>query len=142
MQASELLQRIASTLRQDVGPAVAAEYPKTQAFMAAVVLQKIGRELELADQHRAAEQADRSALRTALQAMLGAPPVMASSLSARLRSAVELVTSDGDAAALCHLIEVLYAARTLADEALCAGMLARVRATLRAQIDRRMEVAG
>jgi hypothetical protein len=47
MNHGELLQRIASTLKRDVGPAIEAEYPKTQAFMAAVVLQKLGRQLDL-----------------------------------------------------------------------------------------------
>jgi hypothetical protein len=44
MSHGELLQRIARTLKQDVGPAIEAEYPKTQAFMAAVVLEKLGRQ--------------------------------------------------------------------------------------------------
>jgi tetratricopeptide (TPR) repeat protein len=44
-----LLRRIAQTLRESIGPAVEAEYPRTQAFMAAVVLQKLGRCAEAVD---------------------------------------------------------------------------------------------
>ena len=43
MNHGELLQRIANTLKGDVGPAIADEYPKTQAFMAAVVLHEESR---------------------------------------------------------------------------------------------------
>ena len=49
MNQADLLTRIAATMRADVGPAVDDEYAKTQAFMAAVVLQKVARELVTAD---------------------------------------------------------------------------------------------
>ena len=34
---AELLERMAPTLRKEIGPAVDGEYPRTQAFMAAQV---------------------------------------------------------------------------------------------------------
>ena len=71
MNHGELLQRIASTLKRDVGPAIEAEYPKTQAFMAAVVLQKLGRQLDLEGAHRSADAADLSALLDDLRGVLG-----------------------------------------------------------------------
>ena len=37
----ELLERIVRTLKADIGPAIEEAYPKTQAFMASVVLHKI-----------------------------------------------------------------------------------------------------
>ena len=43
----ELLERIARTLKKEIGPAVEDAYPKTQAFMAAVVLQKLAGQLRL-----------------------------------------------------------------------------------------------
>jgi len=55
--AGEFLQRIAQALKQHIGPAIEAEYPRTQAFMAAVVLQKLGRHLGLMSEHAAAEAA-------------------------------------------------------------------------------------
>ena len=36
MTEGELLLRMASTLKDDIAPAIEGEYPKTQAFMAAV----------------------------------------------------------------------------------------------------------
>ena len=44
MSDAELLTH-RETLKQEIAPAIDAEYPKTQAFMAAVVLQKLGRQL-------------------------------------------------------------------------------------------------
>ena len=70
MNPGELLQRIASTLKRDVGPAIEAEYPKTQAFMAAVVLEKLGRQLGLEGAHRSADAADLSALLDHLRGVL------------------------------------------------------------------------
>jgi hypothetical protein len=37
----ELLGRLATTLREEIGPSVNGGYPRTQAFMAAVVLEKV-----------------------------------------------------------------------------------------------------
>ena len=54
----QLLERIARTLKKDIGPAVGEDYPKTQAFMASVVLQKLAGQLRLADEHAAASQRD------------------------------------------------------------------------------------
>ena len=54
----ELLERIARTLKKDIGPAVEAAYPKTQTFMASVVLQKLAGQLRLAAEHAAASQRD------------------------------------------------------------------------------------
>ena len=51
MNPDQLLERIATTLKRDIGPAVLGDYPKTQAFMAAVVLQKLGRQLGLLHMH-------------------------------------------------------------------------------------------
>lgn len=137
MTEGELLERIATTLRQDIGPAVAAEYPKTQAFMAAVVLQKLGRQRDLATAHREAEVADMAALQSDLAAMLAAeavPEVVA--------RAVDALGRERDNAALCALISTLYEQRAALTPARADAVLARVRKTLRADIDRRMEYAA
>jgi hypothetical protein len=39
MEPEQLLERLATTLRRQIGPAVAEPYPRTQAFMASVVLE-------------------------------------------------------------------------------------------------------
>ncbi len=137
MTDADLLQRIARMLRQDIGPAVGAEYPRTQAFMAAVVLEKVGRHLGLASEHAAAEAADLTALLVDLGRLLedeNAPAPVCAALDslARMR----------DSAGLCRLIEALYAARAALGEARFGDLLGRVRQTLRRSIDRRMAVAG
>jgi len=137
MNHGELLQRIASTLKGDVGPAIETEYPKTQAFMAAVVLQKLGRQLGLEDAHRAAAAGDLSALLGDLRGVLAGGETPAS-----VTAAVQTLASARDAPALCTLIETLYASRAELGAARFEALLARVRATLRASIDRRLEYAG
>ena len=61
-----LLERIARTLKKEIGPAVEAVSPKTQAFMASVVLQKLAGQLRLADEHAAAGRRDLQELATEL----------------------------------------------------------------------------
>src|SRR5262249_47703132 len=133
---AELLQRIARTLRQDIGPAVRAEYPRTQAFMAAVVLQKVSRQLALADEHAAAEIADLTALLADLRQLS-----LDDSAPSPVLAAVDGLAQALDAAALCRLIEALYGARADLGEARFATLLGRIRQTLRRNIDRRMAVA-
>ncbi len=137
MSPDQLLERIAATLRRDIGPAIGDEYPRTQAFMAAVVLQKLGRGLACAPSHRAAEAADMDALVADLEAALAAtaaPPAIATAIVGLGRSR--------DAAALCALIDALYADREALGPARFDALLGRVRRTLRADIDRRVEVAA
>jgi hypothetical protein len=131
-----LLQRIARILRQDIGPAVADEYARTQAFMAAVVLEKLGRQLALAGEHEGAESADLALLVADLRGLLteGEAP-------APVRTAVDALAERRDNAALCRLIEALYATRVTLGEARFAAALGRIRRTLRRSVDRRMEIA-
>ncbi len=137
MTEGDLLQRIAQILRQEIAPAVDDEYPRTQAFMAAVVLQKVSRHLALAGEHAAAETADLTVLLADLRARLadGDAP-------APVRAALDRLTRTRDNAALCRLIEALYAARPGLGEARFTAVLGRIRQTLRRSIDRRMQVAG
>ena len=137
MTHDELLQRIATTLKRDIGPAIHAEYPKTQSFMAAVVLEKLGRQLGLERAHRAADAADLRALLDDLRGVLGGGEMPTS-----VTEAVQALARTQDAAALCTLIEALYASRAELGQARFDALLGRVRATLRASIDRRMEYAG
>ena len=147
VNAGELLQRIAQTLRNDVGPAVDAEYPKTQAFMAAVVLQKLGRELALADGHRAADATELRALADDLVRARGTlrPDAGSSQAtrggSANVAAAIDRFAAMLDQESLCGVIESLYAARAELDAARFDALLGRVRRTLRTQIDRRLEFA-
>ena len=132
-----LLERIARTLKQDIGPAVEAEYPKTQAFMAAVVLDKLARQLRLETAHGAADAAD-------LEALLGdlREPLDGGGLPVQVVAAVRALASSLDAAGLAELIAALYASRAELGPARFDALLGRVRQTLRASIDRRMEYSG
>src|SRR5262245_37348973 len=124
MSHDELLQRIATTLRRDIGPAIQAEYPKTQSFMAAVVLEKLGRQLGLERTHRAADAADLRALLDDLRGVLGGAET-----PTRVTDAVETLARTQDAAALCTLIEALYTSRAELGAARFDALLGRVRET-------------
>jgi hypothetical protein len=134
---AELLERIAQLLRREIAPAIDAEYPRTQAFMAAVVLQKLGPQLATADAHAAAETADNAALPDDLRGALSQRDAPAT-----VRASIDALAETRDNAALCRLIEVLYASRSALGEAKFAALLGRIRRTLRQSIDRRMVVAG
>lgn len=129
-----LLPRMARLLKRDIAPAVGEEYARTQAFMAAVVTEKLGRQLELAQQHEQASDLDVKSLledlKPDLDAVDGAPGIA--------WTALQRERSD---AALCELIAALYAARNQLGDSRFERVLARIRAHLRAAIDRRMEYA-
>jgi hypothetical protein len=134
MNGADLLLRIAQTLRQEIAPAVEAEYTKTQAFMAAVVLQKLGRQVALASAHALAAHAELDALIADLNAnAVEVPPPV--------RDSIERLARSRDADALSRLIEALYASREVLGERAFDDLLARVRRTLRGDIERRMEYA-
>ena len=137
MTTEELLQRIAQALKQEVGPAIEAEYLKTQAFMAAVMLQKLGRQLGLASEHAAAETADLDGLLADLRELLEDRTVPAT-----VSAPIETLVQTRENAALCSVIEALYVSRAAIGEVRFAALLGRIRQTLRRSIDRRIEVAA
>jgi hypothetical protein len=136
MNQADLLTRIAATMRADVGPAVDDEYAKTQAFMAAVVLQKVARELVTADAHRAANDGDYRALADDLDAELGSIRAVPGAVTA----AMTRFRDDHSSESLSELIAALYTTRSELG-ATFAPLLSRVRRTLRAVLDRRLESA-
>lgn len=136
MREHDLLARIAETLRREIGPAIDLDYPKTQAFMAGAVLQKLGRQLALAEAHRAAEAADLATLQQDLTRLAAAGP-----LPAEVAAALAKLGQAGTRAALCAVIEMLYAHRAAFGDQRFAILLGRVRQALRADIDRRMAYA-
>lgn len=138
MNPDQLLDRIATTLRTEVGPAVEGEFAKTQAFMAAVVLEKLARQLASAAEHEHNDRADRDALVVELTVLVDA----AGTPQPIRRAVADAAATSGADAELCRLIELLYQHRSELGDARFAALLGRVRRTLRAQIDRRMEAAG
>ena len=146
MNRSDLLARMARLLKREIGPAVEADYPKTQAFLGAVVLEKMSAELRLADAHAQAGASDRVALVADLDSDLDAD------LDGNLADAPDSVReafaalaekgADGGDAALCAFIEALYGDHDALGRERFDRLLGRVRQDLRRGIDRRMEIAA
>lgn len=132
LSTGELLARLAETLRADIGPAIDDEYTRTQAFMAAVILERIGRQVDLSPAHAAAEADDLARLSDDLRDLLESAPD-------DVVAAVAAAESAGRLDALTEVIEAIY--RWGPDQPAAAAMLDRIRTVLRRDIDRRMEVA-
>ena len=135
MAPDELLERLARTLRTEIGPAVDGDYQRTQAFMSAVVVEMIARQLRVADVHADSEVRETAAMFDALDALLAG-----ANAPAPLRTMLDGARADG-AAGLCRIVEALHDARGDLGEATFDNALSTVRGVLRAQIDRRVEVA-
>ena len=122
-----LLERMAGTLRHDVGPQVADEFARTQAFMASVILTKLAGQLRTAEADAAAAAAEHGAVAGALGDVVRDGP-------AELRAAVDALAVDGSTARWNDVVTALYGASgelDRFDEAI--GM---VRGALRARLDR------
>jgi hypothetical protein len=135
MAPEDLLARLAVTLREDIGPAVGESYPRTQAFMASVVLEKLSRQIGLAPVHAAADRLDRAALAADLAGLVAdtdPPPV---------REAVAHLAAEDSNASICAVIEALYAARPDLGPDRFDLLLGRVRRTSRSQLDRQLAYA-
>lgn len=132
MNPSDLLERMAAMFKAEIGPAVDGEYPRTQAYLSAVVLQKLAGQLRCAEAHSAAERENLAALHGDIAQMLAdmaAPPSL-------LEACAGLKDGDGG---LSAFIQALYALREEIGEDRFESLLARVRRSMRASIDRRME---
>lgn len=133
MEPQALLRSVADALRQRIGPAVGEPFAKTQAFMAAVVLEKLAGELERAPVHRAAELDERIALVADLRT---------TATPGRVADALEHLTTDGRDEAWNELVRALYADRDALGADGFDAMLGRVRAALRVRLDRTLEYSA
>ena len=133
----QLLERIARTLKKDIGPAVGEAFPKTQAFMASVVLQKLAGQLRLADEHAAASQRDLRELADELD-----PLTTSQDTPPSLQAAVKTLRQDLSTASVSGLIETLYTTRSELGEKRFEDLIGRVRTRLRARIDREIVYAA
>ena len=102
MNTAELLTRLSTTLKQDIGPAVDDGYTRTQAFMAAVILERLARQVELEPGHLAAERDDIDQLLPRLTTVLAGSPE-------RVRAALDEVGAARSVAVLGPLVEALHA---------------------------------
>ena len=136
MNPDQLLERIAKTLKEEIGPAVGAEYPRTQAYLSAVVLQKLAGQLRYEQQHLEAEQRDYVALSNELERALENGDYPAGLAAAQREFARAL-----DKTTLARLIEALYAEREALGAPSFEALLTPIRRVLRASLDRQMEYA-
>lgn len=135
MAPEELLARLAVTMRRQVGPEVGDEFARTQAFMAAVILEKLAGQVRLAPTHAADEQADLAALVADLE------PALQPADPEALHHAVDRVRTAG-AAGLGELVAALWAGRAALGEERFTTLLGRVRTVLRARLSRQLEYAA
>ena len=127
LTAHRLLEEVIASLRNVIAPAIADPYPKAQAYMAAVILDFVSRQVE--------ERSDIS--NEKLQTL--------NSLFADLGSLLTDKASSQDPdqeARLCRLIEWLYTEKErLGPEAFTTANQ-RVRVALRQLLDQELKVAG
>lgn len=126
--ARRMLEEVIASLRGVIAPAISAPYPKTQAYMAAVILETLSRAIE--ERSDLAEARKRSIVQ--LFADLG-----------ELGAGVSEALPDGeDEARLARLVEVLYTDRERLGEERFAAANRRVRQTLRDLLDADLKIAS
>jgi hypothetical protein len=126
--AKQLIAEVVGSLRKVIGPAVTEPFQKSQAYMAAVVLEFVARQVDERSDIATEKQA---VLHELFQDLLRAP---------QTRSAVE--RSAETEAALCELIERLYQNRAAMGEETFAIANGRVRQALRQLLDQELKIAG
>ena len=132
LSSSDILKRLADTIRNDIGPAVSDEYTRTQAFMASVILSKLSKQLDLEAAHNLAEEADVEELKLRLQTVLrDSPPSVQYQLNNFLQQSHIMP--------LTSLLTALHEWGVNNSEA--SDAIGLIRPVLRADIDRRMEIA-
>jgi hypothetical protein len=129
LPAHRFLDEIVASLRTVIGPAIADPYPRAQAYMAAVILEFVSRQVE--------ERGDLEAEKArALASLFG-------DLGAVLGGRALPGADEGDAAArLCRVIEWLYAERERLGADVFAAANGRVRQALRQLLDADLQIAG
>jgi hypothetical protein len=118
MTHDELLERLALALRGTVGPAVEEPLARTQAFMGAVILERLARQLRSAEAHAEADRADRAAL------------------------VAELGPRAAGGQGLAEIVAALWADRNELGEERFDDLLTTVRRVLRARLDRELEYSA
>lgn len=129
---SDILRRLADTIRNDIGPAVSDEYTRTQAFMASVILNKLSKQLDLELAHRLAEEADVRELKIQLQTLLKGSPSL-------VQNCLDDFLQQDQIMPLTSLLTELHEWGVHNSQA--SDALKLIRPVLRADIDRRMEIA-
>ena len=126
--ARHLINEIVTSLREVIAPAIPEPYPKSQAYMAAVILEFVARQVE---ERHDIDEGKHSALMELMRDLARFPEV------SRLICADQL-----NEAGLCELIEHLYSRRSSIDEETFVAANRRIRRTLRELLDGELKVAG
>jgi len=126
--AHKLLEEVITSLRNVIAPAIADPYPKSQAYMAAVILEFISRQVE----ERRDLPHERTQTLSSVFADLGL-----------LLAGKELPANDLDQEArLCRLIEWSYAEKDRLGPEAFASVNQRIRAALRQLLDQELKIVG
>ena len=126
--AKQLLSEIVTSIREVIAPSIAEPYPKAQAYMAAVILEFVARQVE---ERGDIDEQKHAAMLELLRDLSRLPDVN------RLVSNDEL-----NETGLNRLIEHLYAERGRLGEETFAAANHRVRQTLRNLLDQELKIAG
>ncbi len=127
LPAKQLLQEVIASIRNVIAPAIADPYPKSQAYMAAVILEFIARQVE--------ERSDIAAAKSRIYARLFEDLAAMPELG-------EIARGGGDPdQRLCEIIDQLYAERKRMGEAAFAAIDDRIRRALRSLLDEELKVA-
>ena len=135
MAHDDLLARMAATFRRDVGPQVTDPFAKTQAFMAAVVLEKLSAQLATAAADAEADAADLAALVSDLATGCAGAPTDLGAALADLSALPNQVK-------LSRFVEALSGSQNELGAERFEQLRTRVRQTLRARLDRQMRYAA
>lgn len=130
--ANQLLSEIVASLREVIAPAIAEPYPKAQAYMAAVILEFVARQVE--------ERGDIDEQKHA--AMLELLHHLSRLPDANRLDGFDKLGDELNETGLNKLIERLYAERDRLGEETFAAANRRVRQTLRKLLDQELKVAG
>ena len=110
-----------------------AAYPKTQAFLTAVVLEKLAGQLKFEQEHAQIEDKELLILSRDLI------KIGEEELPATLKNAVIRVNDELDIGSVNALITILYENKPVLNEKLFDMLLGRIRKFLRSRVDRAME---
>lgn len=124
----QLLNEVIASLRNVIAPAVADPYPKTQAYMAAVILEFVARQVD--------ERTD------IIMAKQDAIAALFQEIARSTNTAGATAGEPPSEAALCGLIERLYKERERLGEENFNAANNLVRATLRRLLDQELKITG
>lgn len=128
LPAKQLLEEVIGSLRNVIAPAIAEPYPKSQAYMAAVILEFVSRQVE--------ERGDLAGAKLRIYATLFEDLAAMPGLG-------EIARGGGDPdKRLCEVIDQLHAERARLGEATFTAVNDRIRRALRSLLDQDLKIAG